>query len=236
MKSAPPPKVVPKFAPSKDEDDYYEEDSHRRNSARGMNVDDMQVGPSQGGVSGSAKKVVKVEAYIPPGHDDETNANNNDYDSNYDDDSNLPIMERPIRPKATVDYNDPDPALNEQAPAVPTETFAPGQHPLEGIPGCVDFPTPEPLTTLSREFCEQNGITRLIGDYRARCLYTKVWATREAVMNKLQQLLRDEYAQDITTNAPALCAILKVGAEDKIQQVLFSSVALMDIVLKAAKR
>lgn len=75
----------------------------------------------------------------------------------------------------------------------------------------------------------------MIGEYRARCLYTKVWATREAVFNKLQQLLREEYAQDINNNATALCAILKIGAEDKIQQVLFSSVGLMDMVLKAAK-
>ena len=147
MKAAPPAKVVPKFAPSKDEDDYGDDDGHaRKNSARGgmNNVDDIQVGP---GASG--KKVVKVEAYVPPGHEED---NYQDYGnaSQEDDDSNLPLMERPIRPKANVDYNDPDPALNEQAPPVPTETFAPGQHPLEGIPGFVDLPTPEPLNTLSR--------------------------------------------------------------------------------------
>lgn len=167
MKAAPAPKVVPKFAPSKDEDDYGEDDGGygRKTSARGgmNNVDDIQVGPSASG-----KKLVKVEAYNPPGHDDD-----NDYGGNAsqeDDDSNLPLMERPIRPKANVDYNDPDPALNEAAPVVPTETFAPGQHPLEGIPGCADLATPEPLNTLSRYGSTPHVINLVVfARYLMRC-------------------------------------------------------------------
>lgn len=77
----------------------------------------------------------------------------------------------------------------------------------------------------------------MIGEYRARCLYSKVWAVREAAMTKIQQLLVQEFANgDMNGNINALGAILKIGIEDKIQQVLFGSVSLLEQVLKVAKR
>jgi hypothetical protein len=89
---------------------------------------------------------------------------------------------------------------------------------------------------LYREYCEQNGITRLIGEYRARCLYSKTWTVREAVGLKLFELLKTEYCSDIAAAMQPLCAILKLGVEDKIQQVLFSAVALLDSLLVECKR
>jgi hypothetical protein len=37
----------------------------------------------------------------------------------------------------------------------------------------------------SRELSEQTGITTLIGEYRARCLFSKVWTLRDAAITKV---------------------------------------------------
>ncbi len=91
------------------------------------------------------------------------------------------------------------------------------------------------LTISFREYCEQNAITKMIGEYRSRCLYSKTWALREAVILKLQQLLKDEFGSDIGAHLLPICAILKLGVEDKIQQVLFASITLLELVLKYCK-
>eukprot|EP00981_Chlorochromonas_danica_P010681 scaffold3335_cov234-Ochromonas_danica.AAC.7 len=152
--------------------------------------------------------------------------------------------DRPIRPKAQMTYDDKDPSVDDGGDGaggtgMPLERFPPGEHPLEGIPGFMDLPTPEMLTAPTREFCEIRGITKLFGEYRARCLFSKNWGVHEACMIKLLQLLQTDIAVDSATLSsalPALAAVLKVGAEDKMQQVVFSWLNLLEAVLKFAKQ
>lgn len=40
-----------------------------------------------------------------------------------------------------------------------------------------------------REIVEQQGIRALIGEYRSRCLFSKAWILREAVLTKVHMML-----------------------------------------------
>lgn len=89
-----------------------------------------------------------------------------------------------------------------------------------------------------RESSDQGGITNLIGEYRSRCLFSRTWALREAVINKVHLMLQPEFIRDppgLTSTLPALCQILRVGVEDKIQQVLFATISLLEDILKASR-
>ncbi|KAJ1396116.1 hypothetical protein B484DRAFT_407424 [Ochromonadaceae sp. CCMP2298] len=160
-------------------------------------------------------------------------------------DMSLPVTERPIKPKAntydpTVGGIDDDPnsfrGSTKAAKAV--EQFPAGQHPLEGVPGFDALPSPEALAGKSRETSEQGGITALIGEYRARCLFSKTWVLREAALQKVLLMVTKEIAQEPGLGAalPALAVIARVAVEDKIQQVLFGGVNLMDEVFEHLKR
>lgn len=92
---------------------------------------------------------------------------------------------------------------------------------LEGVPNNADLPTPEPLAALSHvETSEVAAIGAVIGQYRLRCLFSKNWLLRDAVLVKLR-LMVDELDLD------RLCAASKIGVDDKIPQVYFSAVALL---------
>lgn len=92
------------------------------------------------------------------------------------------------------------------------------------------------LIPFLREYCEQSGIIKLMGEYRARCLFSKNWNLRDAVLLKVQQLVDQDYRADLSAAIPPVCAFLKVGVEDKMQQVVITAVKLLEQVLKAAKR
>jgi hypothetical protein len=80
----------------------------------------------------------------------------------------------------------------------PPLTLSPSSHTLSFL-----SPTLPPLTR--REFSEQHGITSLLGEYRARCLFSKVWALRDAATNKVQIMLTDELEKiGIASCLPAL--------------------------------
>ena len=86
---------------------------------------------------------------------------------------------------------------------------------------------------------DSSGITALLGEYRARCLFSKTWVLREAAVSKVQLMLGAELSRDppgLGTCLPAVCAVIKVGVEDKIQQVLFAAVGLMDELFQRLKR
>ena len=90
----------------------------------------------------------------------------------------------------------------------------------------------------SRESADSAGLLTLLGDYRVACLYSKVWGLREAAVIKTQMLLEADFMHD--SNFPSLLrslvAVVGLGIDDKIQQVLFSSLNLLDIVLSTAMR
>lgn len=88
-----------------------------------------------------------------------------------------------------------------------------------------------------REFCDQSGITRVFGEYRARCLHSKAWSLREAAITKIIMMLEsDNDVGDANSILSAVCGVLRLGAEDKIQQVLFNSLNLMEQVVGLLKR
>lgn len=56
------------------------------------------------------------------------------------------------------------------------------------------------------------------------------------IITIVQLMLAMEFNRDINSHISTLCHIIKVGVEDKIQQVLTMSISLMDAVLKSAKK
>jgi hypothetical protein len=89
-----------------------------------------------------------------------------------------------------------------------------------------------------REHAESTGITALIGEYRVKCLFqSTAWNLREACINKVQLML-DEFASSVGIQAcvAPLLSIVRIGIEDKMQQVFFSAMSLLEAVLIATKR
>lgn len=89
-----------------------------------------------------------------------------------------------------------------------------------------------------RDTSDQYRITDLIGDYRARCLFSKVWALREAAVLKVKLMLSEEFQASPGISAclaPVSC-VVRVAVEDKIAQVFFSSIALLDDLVIASNR
>jgi centrosomal protein CEP104 len=152
----------------------------------------------------------------------------------------LPNGDRPIRPKSRTDYEDADPdaGIIDVPERFKEENFSPGAHPLEGMPNFEELPIPEELRGKSRDVSDQNGVTTLVGDYLARCLFSRNWQLRETAINKIDQLLKSEYENTpgITQSIQALATIVRLGVEDKIQQVLYASVTLLDDILSATRR
>jgi cell division septum initiation protein DivIVA len=144
-----------KFPALNSKDDYPEEDNELnivRKPPAFMNVDDMVVG---------GKKVAKVESL---NYDDDHRGGGDQYgmdgeggEEEYDDNF-VYGDDRPIKPKPQMDYNDRDPNNNDNInnnndgndTGMPVETFPVGEHPLEGVKGFLDLPTPEQLTIKSR--------------------------------------------------------------------------------------
>lgn len=81
-------------------------------------------------------------------------------------------------------------------------------------------------------------MVNLLGEYRTRCLFSKTWVLREAALVKTQLMLEHEFSRDpagLGGYVGALTGIIKVGVEDKIQQVQSAGVALMDEMLLRLK-
>lgn len=89
------------------------------------------------------------------------------------------------------------------------------------------------MLMLNRDASDTGGITALIGEYRARCLFSKVWALREASLIKVRELLRTTYLHQPGLNAALgpLANIIKHGVNDKIAQVFAASISLLDDLL-----
>lgn len=150
----------------------------------------------------------------------------------------LPNGDRPIRPKSSTDYDDVDPQKDIPDRFKEDETFEQGKHPLEGIENFEELPVPDELRGKSRDVSDQNGVTALVGDYLARCLFSKNWQLREAAITKVTMLLKSDYEDTpgITQSIQALATIVRIGVEDKIQQVLTGSVTMLNDILAATRR
>jgi len=234
---------IPRFAPSKaDEEDPYADpfeeegtsglgiDSRLTYKSGPLNIDDMPAGVAQRNDGSFAQeKASGRPAYDPYGIASAP-------------DEQLPGGDRPIRPKQRSYADDKDPALgedygDEEPSRFREDTFPAGKHPLEGVANLSELPAPEDLVGKARDVSEQSGVTHLIGDYRARCLFSKTWALREAAITKVHMMVAElEHEPGITACIPALSTIIRVGVEDKIQQVLFNAIALLEDVLAATRR
>eukprot|EP01038_Epipyxis_sp_PR26KG_P015610 gene15610-21093_t len=252
-----PKAVVPKFAPAKLDDDEYGVRNNGNNSDPNNDFMDHNINNynnSNQNINAN-KRIAKVENFnvddIPVG----TNKNNmipNKIGSNMRDDpldDNLNAEDRPIKINDNNmmnkdayygEYDDNygnsnNNNINDNRSNMNEERFPPGQHPLEGVPNFLDLPPPEGLMGKSKELSSQSGIIQLIGEYRAKCLFSKTWVLREAVLSKIIIMLPTEIAPDVQSIGNCLApvmAIIKVGCEDKIQQVLFNAIALLEDVLK----
>ena len=77
----------------------------------------------------------------------------------------------------------------------------------------------------------------MLGEYRTRCLFSKTWSLREAVIKKIRLMLRDlEASPGLAVAIVPLADVLKVGVDDKIAQVMSVSVLLLEDMLNAVKR
>lgn len=223
--------------------------------------------------------------YSPTSH-----SHANAFRDNYDNE-----VDRPIRPKNNEYYNDQDPDQENYEEKIlntdqPKEDFPQGEHPLEGIPQYSDLPTPEPLSLLSRDYCEQTGLIKVLGEYLSRCLFSKVWLLRDAAIMKVYKTysvkfikgnekrdnddkdskkiddVDNDFKKDISEESksdskeeskeqtkadskeeedpkklfesllPVFCTILKLGSEDKTQQVSATTFSLLSLVLLSIKK
>lgn len=234
---AAPERQIPKFAPAKDddgEDGFGAPSVAGPRSARGPPSPRQQPLHQQSPLQ-SKGAPLDVDS-IPVGGGAGAAMGNRLFEQAQDDEY---LEDRPIRPKATDDYRDPDPdsKYNEPAPAADMgDQFPNGEHPLEGVSNFMNLPVPEQVIKHSREFVEQTGLNALLGEYRVKCLFSKTWALREAAVLKVHLMLPQEFAQDIQGSLQGLCGVIRTGVEDKIQQVLFSTVSLMEDVLKETRR
>ena len=82
-----------------------------------------------------------------------------DYEDYQEDDA------RPIKPKATISYNDHDPeeAYDNDESDPRREAFPPGQHPLEDVPNFSELPSPEELSSKLRSIIFI-AVTRILFD------------------------------------------------------------------------
>ena len=109
-----------------------------------------------------------------------------------------------------------------------------GGHPLEGVPHSDDLPAPDSLADEQVSFLHQTGIVALLGEYRARCLFSKVFALRDAVMMKLRIMLQSGSPEIPTLEhcLAGVAAVLKMMVDDKIHQVVVRSVGTLEDTLR----
>ncbi len=150
--SSMPTHQSPRDAPGKSDNYNRNEDSAFKRASSNYNMSEE---------SPNGRKVVSVEPMIdhestPVGRGNNTVPMRNN--PVFVEEEDVDVMNRPIVPKG-LDYaaaaaaatggGDPD-ADPLASTGMPTESFPPGQHPLEGVPNLPNLPTPEQLTIKSR--------------------------------------------------------------------------------------
>ena len=105
-------------------------------------------------------------------------------------------------------------------------------HPLAGVDGAEELPSPEDIT-LSTDLVHK--VESLFGSYRAKCLFSKNWALREAALAKMTLMIPEicsaELEGDTDVSEIILSIIESSMIQDKNVQVNLSSLILLDEVL-----
>eukprot|EP00957_Ditylum_brightwellii_P102935 7845115-Ditylum_brightwellii.AAC.1 len=94
-------------------------------------------------------------------------------------------------------------------------------HPLEGVPGFYDLPSPEEINDeggdLPPEFIV--NVESIIGRYRAKCFFSKNWLLREAALNKTSLLLNEIRNEiEMERYARVLCSMIERAVDDRVVQ------------------
>lgn len=107
---------------------------------------------------------------------------------------------------------------------------------LKGVENIGDLPDPDELPA-GMEAADNLGIVSLLGTVRAKCLFSKAWSLREAVIQKIRLMLPSlEKDPGMHNAAIPLAAIIKEGVGDKIAQVMTMSVTLLEEFLVLVKK
>lgn len=153
-------------------------------------------------------------------------------------------VERPV--DEAEDATDGTNTNTKQIPSNKT-SFPPGEHPLEGVPNLKfdELPSPEPLSTVSKQVSGQSGIQGYLGEYVTECLFSRSWVLRDAAIIKAQLILtsevegNDEGKDALTALVSCLTPVIgvcKVGLDDKNLQVNFSAHGLVEYTLGLLER
>jgi len=105
------------------------------------------------------------------------------------------------------------------------------KHPLEGIPGYEELPTPEAIKPNNKDMSQDmiQNIESVIGSYRTRCLFSKNWNLREAAIMKISIITPSIINSfGVQVCSPILCQLLDLAINDRIIQVLLTSLILLD--------
>jgi len=118
------------------------------------------------------------------------------------------------------------------SPVAPVEVRI---HPLEGVPHYRDLPEPEEMVDQVRE---QAGIVDLFGSYRVKCLYSKIWALREAAILKIRRMLPRELmiSPGLANCLSEVASVILTGIDDKMHQVVLCAVGLLSELLELSRR
>eukprot|EP01052_Picozoa_sp_SAG31_P037216 SAG31_NODE_4772_length_2966_cov_1.972794_1_plen_733_part_10 len=89
-----------------------------------------------------------------------------------------------------------------------------------------ELPDPEPLSVDASKAAASSGMFEVLDDYTVRCLFSKIWALREQVCDKLAAAIGGTDAQapqlhgDQLQQFKVLCAVLQHIFRDRIAQVV----------------
>lgn len=100
---------------------------------------------------------------------------------------------------------------------------------LSSVPNAAELPVPEPFASDMGGDTDIAAVIALLGDYRARCLFSKNWALREAALAKTRILLHKDNWERFE-DLEQLCDVAQLGVHDKIAQVYLTALALLDDV------
>lgn len=109
-----------------------------------------------------------------------------------------------------------------------------GAHPLEGVPHVRDMPAPGEMTEEQFSQASQTGLIGLLGEYRARCVFSKAFALRDAVMVKLRLMLQmgSPELPQLHESVPVIATLIKIMMDDKIHQVVARAVSVLEDILR----
>lgn len=105
-------------------------------------------------------------------------------------------------------------------------------HPLKDVVGYEELPDPEEINAFKAEIPKDtfDNIENMLGEYRARCFFSKNWLLREAVIVQTIKMLPDiiQTKGGLSNCSITLSQMLERGINDRIVQVVLTTFILLD--------